>query len=102
MGENRLSGRELKERAEGSTKEEGKVNEHYREGREPFSRSVKGDLGREESCPRRISESFLQTLKLLHRPFMKIYSKDVYYFPRLLEYSFYLERMNGAKAESCK
>ena len=72
------------------------MNEHHREGRVLFSRSMKRDPEREERCPRRISESFLQTLKLLHRPFRKIYSKDVYYFPRLLEYSFYVERTDGA------
>lgn len=98
MEESRLSGRGLKERAEGNRKG-GKVNAHHREGRELFSRSVKGDLRREESCPRRISESFLQTLKVLYHTFKKSYGKDVYYFLRLLQYSFYVERMNEAQAE---
>ena len=81
-------------------KEGGKVDECHREGREPFSRLVKGDIGRKESCPKRISESFLQTLKLLHSPFKKIHSKDVYYFSRLLEYSFYVERTNESRHEA--
>lgn len=61
--------------------------------------SVKGNIGGEESCPKRISESFLRSLQLLHCLSKKIYSKDLYYFSKLLEYSFYVGKKKGMESK---
>lgn len=51
------------------------------------SRFSERNTGGEESCPKRISECFLSTLKLLHCCSKEVHDEDLCDFSRLLECS---------------